>query len=249
MKFLPLLLFNSITLLSQSGYDIAKQIDNRPVPKNISTHIVMTLENSRGYVRKNKMISKSKDRNSKQIIWFIEPKDDKGVAFLKLEQPDKDIQMKMWLPAFKKVRRITAKRKGDSFMGSDLSFEDLSTRDFDDYDYTFIKDTLYNDQMASLLEIKPRAEIKSSYSKHIAIVDKSQFLTKEELSFNNKGVLEKKKIFSYSKIDEYFIVDEIFIVDMLKDHSTLVQFSNFKLDDEINNNLFHERSLQRLPKY
>ncbi len=75
------------------------------------------------------------------------------------------------------------------------------------------------------------------------------FLTKEELSFNNKGVLEKKKIFSYSKIDEYFIVDEIFIVDMLKDHSTLVQFSNFKLDDEINDNLFHERNLQRLPKY
>lgn len=249
MKSLFLLFFNSITLLSQSGHDIAKQIDNRPVPKNISTHIVMTLENSRGQIRKNKMISKSKDRNSKQIIWFIEPKDDKGVAFLKLEQPDKDIQMKMWLPAFKKVRRITAKRKGDSFMGSDLSFEDLSTRVFDEYDYSFIKDTLYKDQKASLLEIKPRAKIKSSYSKHIAIVDKSQFLIQEELSYNNEGVLEKKKIFSYSKIDEYFIVDEIFIVDILKDHSTLVQFSNIKLDDKINDNLFHERNLQRLPKY
>ena len=146
MKYPFLLVLNSILLFSQSGYDIAKQIDNRPVPKNISTHIVMTLENSRGHIRKNKMISKSKDRNSKQIIWFIEPKDDKGVAFLKLEQPDKDIQMKMWLPAFKKVRRITAKRKGDSFMGSDLSFEALSTRVFDDSDYTLIKDTLYNDQ-------------------------------------------------------------------------------------------------------
>ena len=249
MKFFSLLLFNSITLLSQSGYDIAKQIDNRPVPKNITTHIVMTLENSRGYIRKNKMISKSKDRNSKQIIWFIEPKDDKGVAFLKLEQPDKDIQMKMWLPAFKKVRRIAAKKKGDSFMGSDLSFEDLSTRVLDDYNYTLMKDTVYNDQEAYLLEIKPKAKLKSSYSKHITIVDKSQLLTKEELSFNKKGILEKKKIFSYSKIDDYFIIVKIFVIDIQKDHSTLVEFSNIKLDDMLNDKLFHEKNLQRLPEY
>ena len=249
MKSLFLLFFNSITLLSQSGHDIAKQIDNRPVPKNISTHIVMTLENSRGQIRKNKMISKSKDRNSKQIIWFIEPKDDKGVAFLKLEQPDKDIQMKMWLPAFKKVRRITAKRKGDSFMGSDLSFEDLSTRVLEDYNYTLMKDTMYNDQEAYLLEIKPKAKLKSSYSKHITIVDKSQLLTKEELSYNKKGILEKKKIFSYSKIDDYFIIVKIFVIDIQKDHSTLVEFSNIKLDDMLNDKLFHEKNLQRLPEY
>ena len=124
-------------------------------------------------------ISKSTDRNKKQIMWFVEPKDDKGIAFLKLEEFNKDIQMKMWLPAFKKVRRITAKKKGDSFMGSDLSFEDLSTR----------------------------------------------------------------------VLDDYFIIVKIFIVDIQKDHSTLVEFSNIKLDDILNDKLFHERNLQRLPKY
>ena len=100
-----------------------------------------------------------------------------------------------------------------------------------------------------ILEIKPNAKLKSSYSKHITIVDKSQLLIKEELSFNKKGLLEKKKIFSYSKIDDYFIIVKIFIVDIQKDHSTLVEFSNIKLDDILNDKLFHERNLQRLPKY
>ena len=249
MKYPFLLVLNSILLFSQSGYDIAKQIDNRPAPKSISTQISMSLKNSKGQIRKNKMISKSTDRNKKQIMWFVEPKDDKGIAFLKLEEFNKDIQMKMWLPAFKKVRRITAKKKGDSFMGSDLSFEDLSTRVLDDYNYTLMKDTVYNDQEAYLLEIKPKEKLKSSYSKHITIVDKSQLLTKEELSFNKKGILEKKKIFSYSKIDDYFIIVKIFVIDIQKDHSTLVEFSNIKLDDMLNDKLFHEKNLQRLPEY
>ena len=35
-------------------------------------------------------ISKSMDGNKKQLIWFLEPKDDKGVAFLKIEHDNKD---------------------------------------------------------------------------------------------------------------------------------------------------------------
>ena len=100
-----------------------------------------------------------------------------------------------------------------------------------DTDYTFIKDTLYNDQKIAL-------EIKLDRNKIIVFEtycnsDKSQFLTKEELSFN-RSIRKEKNIFLL-KIDEYFIVDEI-IVNMLKDHS-IIQ-SNFKLDDEINDNHF-----------
>ena len=47
------------------------------------------------------MVSRSMDNNQKQIIWFLEPKDDRGVAFLKIEHDNKDDEMQMWLPAFK----------------------------------------------------------------------------------------------------------------------------------------------------
>ena len=65
-----------------------------------------------------------------QDLWIItseadhllqSQRDDRGVAFLKIEHDNKDDEMQMWLPAFKKVRRISAKKKGDAFMGSDLS--------------------------------------------------------------------------------------------------------------------------------
>ena len=99
------------------------------------------------------MMSKSMDGNKKQIIWFMAPKDDRGVAFLKIELDIKDDEMRMWLPAFKKVRRISSKRKGYAFMGCDMSYEDLTNRDIADYDYNRLDDKTINGTLCYVLEL------------------------------------------------------------------------------------------------
>ena len=110
MKKIILMLF-PILVFSQSGRDIAEMIDNRPAPDDLINQTVMILTNSKGTTRTHKMISKSKNGSEKQIIWFMEPKDDRGIAFLKIEHENRDDEMRMWLPAFKKVRRISSKKK------------------------------------------------------------------------------------------------------------------------------------------
>ena len=135
-----ILMFFPILVFSQSGRDIAEMIENRPAPGDLINQAVMILTNSKGKTRTHKMISKSKNGSEKQIIWFMEPKDDRGIAFLKIEHDNRDDEMRMWLPAFKKVRRISSKKKSDSFMGSDLSFEDLSNRRLNNNDYKRMED-------------------------------------------------------------------------------------------------------------
>ena len=115
-----LILFSTSIIFGQTGIEIAKMVDERKTPKDMSNVTKMVLKNSKGKTRTNLMVSKSMDGNKKQIIWFLEPKDDKGVAFLKIEHDNKDDEMRMWLPAFKKIRRISSKKKGDAFMGSEL---------------------------------------------------------------------------------------------------------------------------------
>ena len=140
---LTLIIIISIAF-GQTGIEIAKMVDAKPSPKDMSNTTRMVLTNAKGKSRTNVMVSKSIDGNKKQIIWFLEPKDDKGVAFLKIEHSDKDDEMRMWLPAFKKIRRISSKKKGDSFMGSDLSYEDLSNRDLDKSEFTRLDDETIN---------------------------------------------------------------------------------------------------------
>ena len=247
MKYFSIILLNYI-LHAQSGFDIAKMMDDKLIPKDLSNKTTMLLTNSKNKIRESSMISKSIDGNKKQIIWFLNPKDDRGVSFLKIEHEDKNDEMRMWLPAFKKVRRISSKKKGDAFMGSDLSYEDLSSRNLNEHDYNRLEDALIDGKGYYVLEVIPKKEVKSSYSKHISWIQKETLSVLKEKSFDNKGILKKEKDFEYQKIESYYIVSRVFVKDVQSNHSTEITFSDILIDSGIESNLFHEKNLKRIPR-
>ena len=248
-KILIILTFMS-SVFSQTGFEIAKMVDERPTPMDMSNKTKMILTNSKGKSRSNGMISKSIDGNKKQLIWFLEPKDDKGVAFLKIEHDDKDDEMRMWLPAFKKVRRISSKKKGDAFMGSDLSYEDLSSRNLDENEYNRLDDEF--DSMTGkdcyVLEITPGKEANSSYSKHVSWIEKSSLMGVKEESYDKRGRLKKVKEFTFQILKDYHVIERVFVKDVQKSHTTEVMFSDVQVDSGIDKNLFQEKNLKRIPR-
>ena len=186
----------------QTGREIAIMVDELPSPNDMSNESTMVLTNSKGKSRTNKMISKSVDGNKKQITWFIEPKDDRGVAFLKIEHDNKDDEMRMWLPDFKKIRRISSKRRGDSFMASDLSYEDLASREIDKYIYKRKEDSKIDGVDCFVVEVRPSDKVESSYTKHLSWINKSTLSVVKEESFDKRGELLKVKKFTHKKIKD-----------------------------------------------
>ena len=243
------LFFFPLIIWTQSGAELAIMLDQKLSPKNLKNHLEMTLTNSKGKSRVNRMISKSMDKNNKQMIWFLYPKDDKGVAFLKIEHNAKDDEMRMWLPAFKKVRRISAKKRGDSFMGSDLSFEDLSNRDLSGNNFNRLENQSVGEKECYVLETIPNIELKSSYSKHISYIEKNTLNIVKELSFDKRGELKKEKYFSYVRLDNYQILNRVFVKDVMMQHTTEILFSKISVDQNIQEDLFHEKNLKRIPRY
>ena len=243
------LFFFPLIIWTQSGAELAIMLDQKLSPKNLKNHLEMILTNSKGKSRVNRMISKSMDKNNKQMIWFLYPKDDKGVAFLKIEHNAKDDEMRMWLPAFKKVRRISAKKRGDSFMGSDLSFEDLSNRDLSGNNFNRLENQSVGEKECYVLETIPNIELKSSYSKHISYIEKNTLNIVKELSFDKRGELKKEKYFSYVRLDNYQILKRVFVKDVMMQHTTEILFSKISVDQNIQEDLFHEKNLKRIPRY
>ena len=248
MKQLTIVILFGSFLFSQTGIEIAKMMDDRPSPIDMSNKTKMVLTNAKGKTRTNAMISKSMDANKKQIIWFLEPKDDKGVAFLKIEHDEKDDEMRMWLPAFKKVRRISSKKKGDSFMGSDLSYEDMSSRELNENDYNRLNDYVVEGKECYLIEIVPRKVAKSSYSKHVTWIEKSTLVAVKEESYDKRGKLEKRKEFKFQKLKNYYVIERVYVEDVQKKHTTEVMFSDVQVDSGIDKNLFQEKNLKRIPR-
>lgn len=237
-----------VFLLSQTGYDIAKLVDERKTPKDMIVDLTMVLTNRKGKTRSSILHSISKDDGKKQMIWFLSPKDDKGVAFLKIEHTGKEDEMRLWLPAFKKVRRIASQQKGDSFMGSDLSYEDMTNRELEENTYKLSGEEEINGQNCYILESIPKPEVESTYSRHITWVTKVDYNPIKEESYDRAARLHKTKLFKYQNIKNYTIIKEIYVENVLKKHSTLLTFDNVEVDTGIDDNQFQEKYLKRLPK-
>ncbi len=231
-----------------NGNELIQQIDSRKKPVDSKVDLIMTLINKNGKTRSSSLRSIVKDDGAKQIIWFLSPADDKGIAFLKIEHDTKDDEMRIWLPAFKKIRRISAKKRSDSFMGSDMSYEDMSSRQLHEFKFTLIGQEVYDSIACHLLESIPREHIRTEYSRHITWVDSTRLIPLKEESFDKSGQLLKEKYFSYTMIKEYQILTKIHVTNIQKNHSTTLNFENFELDTNVKDDLFNERYLKRLPK-
>ena len=231
-----------------TGDELAQKMDNRKTPIDSKVDLLMTLTNKKGKTRTSSLRSIFKDNGTKQIIWFLAPADDKGVAFLKIEHDEKDDEMRMWLPAFKKIRRISAKKRSDSFMGSDMSYEDFSSRQLNEFKFSLIGQEVYDSVSCHLLESIPKEHIRTEYSRHVSWVDSALLIPLKEESYDKSGQLLKEKYFSYTIIKEYQILTKVYVTNVQKNHSTTLNFENIELDTGVGDDLFHERYLKRLPK-
>ena len=246
MKILIIVIFLK-NLLAMSGLELAKLIDERLKPNDIKSINTMVLTNKDKKKKTLELISMSKDDSKKQMIWFLKPRKDKGISFLKIEKDNEDDFMTMWLPGFSRFRRIKSSQKSDSFMGSDLSFEDLTNRTIEDYNYNIIKT---DENGFYFLESIPK-EIESEYSKHITKIKEVEdgiFIVYEEDSYDKKNNLLKNKIFNFEKIDSYYVMTELMVKNIQKKSSTSLTLNQIKLNNEFEDSKFIQRSLKLIPK-
>tara|TARA_B100000953_G_scaffold276139_1_gene250033 strand:- start:112 stop:576 length:465 start_codon:yes stop_codon:yes gene_type:complete len=154
----------------------------------------------------------------------------------------------MWLPAFKKIRRISGNNRSDSFMGSDLSYEDMATRQLDHYKHTIISKEIYQNITCYKLQYIPKENTNTEYGQHISLIDSTLLVPLKEQSYDKSNKLIKEKIFTYKLINGYQILIEITVENVQKNHMTNLVFNNIELNTGISNKIFHERYLKRMPK-
>ena len=124
---------------AQTGRDIAQKVKDRPDGDTRQSELSMKLINKRGAVRERRLVSYSIDvgeekRDRKSIMFFEYPGDVKGTGFLTwdYDEPGKDDDKWLYLPAMKKTRRISgSSARQDYFMGSDFTYVDMGSRSVD----------------------------------------------------------------------------------------------------------------------
>ncbi|WP_455379345.1 outer membrane lipoprotein-sorting protein [Petrachloros mirabilis] len=161
----------------------------------------MTLINDKGQerVRKSRSVTVLQPNgiDSTIMIRFLYPGDIEGTGYLQIQHSDGEDDMWIYLPALKKVRRLVANNKRDSFVGSDFSYGDILLPVVDTYTHRLLPDEMLDGEECWVLESLPATEeIEKDYgySKRIAWVRKSNFMEKKVVYYDTASRLLKTQI-------------------------------------------------------
>jgi outer membrane lipoprotein-sorting protein len=252
---------SSCVLATMSPTDV--MLANEASRKSITemSNMKMTLTNAKGDTRVRDVLLLIDDSNPlarKTYLHFETPRDVKDVRILTLESEvlDADDDRWLYLPAMKKVRRISASNKGESFMGTDFSYEDFEIADgivgSQNHKYTLLREEEIEDALGvkkacwviEAIPVTERQIKESENSKRIIWVDKQHYAAIQEHYFNKNGVLFKKR--TSSDVRPYPASGDrtvwrpmrIEMKTVATGHKTTVLLNDFKVDEDISPKLF-----------
>ncbi|MCK5312817.1 MAG: outer membrane lipoprotein-sorting protein, partial [Desulfobacteraceae bacterium] len=223
---------------------------------NMTSDMLMVLIDKKGKQRKKlfKTFSKDFGKDEKRIMFIREPAEIYNTGFLTFDYDDnnKDDDQWLFLPALGKTKRIASKDKSSSFMGSDLNYSDMTSKDTNDYDYKFIKETTINKHKVWLIESKPKTEEieeETGYMKSVLAVRQDNYMVVKAKMWTDKGgYIKYMNIKKLEKIDGIWVALENHIVkkqDKRIAHQTLMKQNYVKFEQNLNDNIFTIRQLEK----
>jgi hypothetical protein len=236
----------------EKGLAIFREADLRDQGfSDLTADMMMILKNKHGQESVREMRIKTmevEDDGDKNLFVFNNPKDVKGTAFLTFTHKVADDEQWMYLPALKRVKRISSQNKSGSFMGSEFSYEDMSNPEIEKYTYKWIRNEMNDGLEYFVVESYPVDKENSGYTRMISWIDKSEYrLFKVEFYDRKKSHLKTMTISGYNKYaGKHWRADDLNIVNHQNGKSTKVKFSNYTFMTGLVDNDFTKNSLSRI---
>ena len=234
----------------ERGYEIAKESERRDNGwKNFTANLTMILKNRQGEKSIRKITSQTlevRGDGDKSLLKFKTPLDVKNTVFLSHSHKSKDDDQWLFLPALKRVKRISSSNKGGSFMGSEFSYEDMGSREIEKYTYKYIRDDEYKGRPVFVMEQVPN-DSRSLYSKSLVWMDQKEYIPWKIEYFNRRNKHLKTLIYrKYKKyLNQYWRPAEMYMINLRTKKSTILGWANYKFKTRLSARKFNPRSLAK----
>ncbi len=141
--------------------------------------LVMVLEDRKGRTQERRLRIQTlevpgEDDGDKSLVIFDEPRDIKGTALLSYAHVLEPDDQWLYLPALKRVKRISSINKSGSFVGSEFAYEDITGQELGKYAYRWLRDEPCGDLQCFVVERRPRYE-NSGYARLVTWYDSAEY--------------------------------------------------------------------------
>lgn len=245
----------------KKGIDIIHDYENSIQVQDLVTEMEMKVISKSGRVQERKLTQFVKEADEcencyNSVLRFEYPNDIRNTAALTLEHGDlKEDDQWLYLPAIGRSRRISPSNQKDRFMGTEVTYEDISnalSEDIKNYNYSFVNMDEKDGQNCYVLEITPNNENtvkKSGYKKRKVwfradnlVIIYTEFYDKTGELLKTMHTTDVKKI---ANTDNDYRAHYLEMDNKQTGNKTIIKYNYFEIDQGLESSLFTKRALEK----
>jgi len=192
----------------QQGRAIFEEADARNSGYvDLEVELRMILRNARGAATERSLrISQFEvpDNGDRMLVVFDHPADIRGTALLSHAHETRADDQWLFLPAVKRVKKVSSHDKSGAFAGSEFSYQDLSPLQLEKYTYEFIRDDQI-DGVPCYVVARVSTEANYSYAREHFWIDREAYRVLQIDYFDHTGAQVKQL-----RAEDFRLYDERF---------------------------------------
>ena len=256
------LLLGVLFIQPESPEWVANKIDERDTGRDGRVEMTMRLYDRQGRVRERSLVTSAlrgtprrgsgqAEIGDRTLVRFLSPGDIKGTGFLVWEHPSAEDERFLYLPALGRVRRIAGDEKQESFVGSDLSYEDIGGRDITEYTWAFAaRDAAWqgpDGRSYPAWHLESRAkDTQTKYPRAVSTVLKDTFVVVAGDVFNRRNEREKQyQVRRLERIDGVWTAMDVVMTNELQKTRTELVVKSAKYNIGLSEADFSRRALEQ----
>lgn len=231
-----------------TGTEIAQ--NSRNIPDPVSSHgaVKMDLINASGDVD-SRMVEEwttEDDDLGSTIMVFRSPPSVANTRFLQKENDGRDDDKWIYLPALKRVRRIASSDGSKSFMGTDMTYDDMETREVAQDNHELLGEESFGEWNCYKLKVTAKDPEDSQYSYKLEWIDKdSWYPVKVEMYDGSRELLKILSVEELQTVDGYLTPMSVYLENVQENHATRVTMMKIVYDEPVNDRLFTTNYLEQ----
>jgi predicted RND superfamily exporter protein/outer membrane lipoprotein-sorting protein len=216
----------------------------------------ITLINRAGQQRVRKLVGWTKLEangiDNRRLVRYETPADVAGTATLVVEHADGDDDIWIYLPSLRKVRRLVASNKKESFVGTDFSYGDVIGHRVSDWKHTIRGEEVVDGQSCFIIESVPASDAvreASGYTRQKHWIRKDNSVTLRSEYWDRAGEPLKRATYTdvrlVDKARSRWQAMRLEAENHQTGHRTIVQLDKFTANVGVQDQIFTTRSLEK----
>ena len=186
---------------------------------------------------------------------FHTPAEIKNEGILFLEHPQDESDVLLYLPSYKKIRRVERASQSGSFMGSELSYADIATPHVSDFSYKMIREeacpttSKVKCWVIESVPLREQTRERTGYYRSTQWVRQDNYMWEKIENYGaDSTIIKRLEASNITEVDtakHKWMGLKLYVTNPKNSKYTNMEFSNVKANVEIQDSVFTQQNLSK----